>query len=203
MNKFEKFMVVPYKQKEEELTAETKISQILNNNNLNTSDKTKLIDQLLIQNSNNNETIKVEPEPQSKVLDQVQKEEKTKTKQKKLDYYYDIDEVNERLNKLKGTKNNAQLFLNPAASTRKNTKKIKDKIDVSINQIIKLNKSLKTKAPKKSRTKKIFNKSSPSKSNNLNETIKDNKPEDQSIYDSFSEENQPQINLLDWEKYGK
>ena len=51
MNKFEKFMVVPYIQKEEELTAETKISQILNNNNLNTSDKTKLIDQLLKQNS--------------------------------------------------------------------------------------------------------------------------------------------------------
>ena len=29
MNKFDKFMIVPYKQKEEELTAETKVSQIL------------------------------------------------------------------------------------------------------------------------------------------------------------------------------
>ena len=50
MSKFEKFMVVPYKPKQEEWSSNNKISDILSNQNLNKSDKSKLIDQILIQN---------------------------------------------------------------------------------------------------------------------------------------------------------
>ena len=110
MNKFEKFMVVPYQKKEEEIPKENKILQIMNNNKLNKSDKSKLIDQLLIADSKEinqdpiQELIK-QPKINAPKFD-FQKQTKTKKKQ---EFYKDIDLINEMLNKNKGLTNNGEL----------------------------------------------------------------------------------------------
>jgi hypothetical protein len=204
MSKFEKFMVVPYKLKQEEPQSKnSKISEILNNYSLNNSDKTKLIDQLLIQNNNQDKDIEV-PNIQKENLNiDFNSILKTKKRKDKDPYYRDIDSINRKLNKINGTKNNAQLFLNPAASTRNQTKKIKDKINISINQIKKLNKSINklNQAPSIKRTVKKTSRAD----KKLNETLKDDKiSENDDLNDSgeFQSFNQTQANtskVFDWD----
>ena len=95
------------------------------------------------------------------------------------------------------------MFLNPAASTRNQTKKIKDKINISINQIKKLNKSINklNQAPSIKRTVKKTSRAD----KKLNETLKDDKiSENDDLNDSgeFQSFNQTQANtskVFDWD----
>ena len=202
MNKFEKFMVVPYQKKEEEIPKENKILQILNNNKLNKSDKSKLIDQLLIADSKEinqdpiQELIK-QPKINAPKFD-FQKQTKTKKKQ---EFYKDIDLINEMLNKNKGLTNNGELFLNPATSTRSQKNKNKDKLNISLNQIkqiekalIKKNKKL-IKAPTKIRTQKRT-KTPPPPPIDLDQTFREDL--NQTQFQSFSESPNKS---LDWKTY--
>ena len=204
MNKFEKFMVVPYQKKEEEIPKENKILQILNNNKLNKSDKSKLIDQLLIADSKEinqdpiQELIK-QPKINAPKFD-FQKQAKTKKKQ---EFYKDIDLINEMLNKNKGLTNNGELFLNPATSTRSQKNKNKDKLNISLNQIkqiekalIKKNKKL-IKAPTKIRTQKRT-KTPPPPPIDLDQTFR--KDLNQTQFQSFSESPNKSTSL-DWKTY--
>jgi hypothetical protein len=196
MNKFEKFMVVPYKPKQEEKSSNNKISEILSNQNLNKSDKSKLIDQLLIQNDLTSKIELPEQENQVPVFD-FNSIATVKKPKRKNEYYTDIDLINKRLNKVKGTKNNAQLLLNPAASTRTQTKKIKNRINVSLNQIKALKKTPKklTQAPSLQRTIKK------TKQPDLNDTIIDENPSDEDLDQEFQSFNQDNSKIYDWEKY--
>jgi hypothetical protein len=103
MNKFEKFMVVPYKPKQEEKSSNNKISEILSNQNLNKSDKSKLIDQLLIQNDMAPKNEIPEQENQVPVFDFNSIASVKKPKQKN-EYYTDIDLINKRVKQGKRNK---------------------------------------------------------------------------------------------------
>ena len=198
MNKFEKFMVVPYQKKEEEIPKENKILQIMTNNKLNKSDKSKLIDQLLIADSKeiNQEPIQElnqQPEINAPKFD-FQKQTKTKKKQ---EFYKDIDLINDKLNKNKGLTNNAELFLNPATSTRSQKKINKDKLNISLNQIKQIEKSLNKKKKKLIRTQKRT-KTPPPPPIDLDQTFREDL--NQTQFQSFSESPNKSTSL-DWKTY--
>jgi hypothetical protein len=199
MNKFEKFMVVPYKPKQEEISSNNKISEILSNQNLNKSDKSKLIDQLLIHSELPNKIESHDNEKQIPFFDFNSIANVKKSKQKN-EYYTDIDLINKRLNKVKGTKNNAQLLLNPASSTRTQTKNIKNKINISLNQMKALKKTPKklTQAPSLQRTVK----KTKQPELNLNATIVDDNASEDDFDQEFQSFNQADTSKLqDWEKF--
>ena len=204
MNKFEKFMVVPYQKKEEEIPKENKILQIMTNNKLNKSDKSKLIDQLLIADSKeiNQEPIQ-ELNQQTEInAPKFEFQKQTKTK-KKQEFYKDIDLINDKLNKNKGLTNNAELLLNPATSTRSQKKINKDKLNISLNQIKQIEKSLNKKkkklikAPTKIRTQKRT-KTPPPPPIDLDQTFREDL--NQTQFQSFSESPNKSTSL-DWKTY--
>ena len=198
MNKFEKFMVVPYKPKQEEKSSNNKISDILSNQNLNKSDKSKLIDQLLFQNDLSGK-LELPNNEKSVPVFHFNSIAKIKKPKQKNEFYTDIDLINKRLNKVKGTKNNAQLLLNPAASTRTQTKKIKNKINVSLNQIKALRQTPKKliQAPSLQRTVK----KTKQPDLNLNKTIVDDIASEDDLDQEFQSFNQDTSKNQDWEKY--
>ena len=158
MSKFEKFLVIPYVTNIHQTSRDNDISQIINNRNLNLAEKSKLIDQLLFKAHDKNQNFaqkeqEVDQNDKNKNITQQQMEtdtqnlptiqldfnKTTKRKKKKaLNEYYNDDNLNQELNKAFKTKNNAEFFLNPALSTRKNTKLIKNKINLTFNRTKKL-----------------------------------------------------------------
>ena len=169
-------MVVPYIEKKEVIqsnkTTDSKISDIVNNKNLSSQDKAKLINQLLAKtqirlpssdetsidmfnetsdqtfndsNENDNLFPLEEPNNNDASSEQVQEpkieakvEEKTDTKTKKVKLNETL--INEALNQLNNTTDNAQFFLPASVGTRKQTKKIKNPLNISTNKV---NKQLK------------------------------------------------------------
>jgi len=168
MKQANKFMVVPYEEKKitkiENKTPDSKISEIVNNINLDKNDKVKLINQLLVRKNINWPT---SDELSNNLVDQtfdqsfndgfqnddqvsfeksfdnntvtsknskssIKKNPKKTTISKALKKRkQNISQLNSFINDLNQTKNNAQLYLPPTASTRNETKKIKNPINFS------------------------------------------------------------------------
>jgi len=146
MKHAKKFMVVPYEEKK--IVNDTKISDILNNPQIDQEKKVKLINQILVSsqkknviptNNDVNETIdnsfqnsfnhNENLNQTNENFDQTINNETRKTPSKKLNT---LEQVNKKLDQLNASINNGYLNLAPAFSTRQNTKDFDDKIDLSL-----------------------------------------------------------------------
>ena len=176
MNKFEKFMVVPYKPRHEEESNPNKIDKILNNYSLNKSDKAKLIDQLIVENSQTPSTEETNQNNSKPFFNFDNPPQKNKKQKKVIENNNDLDQVNKKINEIKKTKNNAQLFLAPSASTRNNTKNINDDINISLDTINSINKSISnTTTRNKSKLLEKIDKSRKLKKKNIEQAPKKKK----------------------------
>jgi len=165
MKQANKFMVVPYEEptqiKSILKTPDSKISDIVNNQNLDKNDKVKLINQLLVKKQNNwpvsdeisnnmgDETIEqtfndgyqddnqiiFEKSYNNNSVSQKNSTSSIKRKPKKTSIpkkeKLNATLLNNYINDLNKTLNNAQFFLPPTASTRNQVKKIKNPISFS------------------------------------------------------------------------
>jgi len=146
MKHAKKFMVVPYEEKK--IVNDTKISDILNNPQIDQEKKVKLINQILVSsqkknviptNNDVNETIddsfqnsfnlNENVNQTNENFDKTINNETRKTPSKKLNT---LEQVNKKLDQLNASINNGYLNLAPAFSTRQNTKDFDDKIDLSL-----------------------------------------------------------------------
>jgi hypothetical protein len=162
MKQANKFMVVPYEEqkliKSVEQTPDSKITDIVNNKNLDKNDKVKLINQLLVKKQKNwptsdefpdnvddqnfdqtfndsfenNGQVSFEKSFNNNEVNSKNSKSTIKKKQKKttLTRLY-LSRLNSYINDLNQTLNNAQLFLPPTASTRNQIKQIKNPINFS------------------------------------------------------------------------